>query len=181
MARMRALVRRLPAVETLGSTTVICTDKTGTLTKNEMTVRALQLGERRVEVIGHGLRPAGRVPRGRPGRRRRAPTRTWRWPCGSARCAPTPPSTAPTAATAVLGDPTEGALLVAAAKAGMSKDDLEREFPRIGEVPFSSEAKRMVTVHRTPDGRTVAYVKGAPGRRWPMPASGCSPATASGR
>jgi Ca2+-transporting ATPase len=162
MARMRALVRRLPAVETLGSTTVICTDKTGTLTKNEMTVQALQLGERLAEVSGTGyalsgeFREGGRVLDARADAHLALALRVGAL-CSDATLDPG------AGGAAVLGDPTEGALLVAAAKAGMSKDALEREFPRVAEVPFSSEAKRMVTVHRAPDGRRVAYVKGSPG------------------
>ena len=157
-------IRRLPAVETLGSTTVICTDKTGTLTRNEMTVRALQLGERRIEVSGTGYAPSGEFREGGRAVDARADAHLALALRIGALCSDATLDLTGGGA-AVLGDPTEGALLVAAAKAGMSKDDLEREYPRVGEVPFSSEAKRMTTVHRTPDGRTVAYVKGAPGRR----------------
>jgi Ca2+-transporting ATPase len=161
MARMRALVRRLPAVETLGSTTVICSDKTGTLTKNEMTVRAYHLDDRRIEVTGTGYAIEGefRVDGKRVDPTADAPLamalRT------GALCADASFDHTEGAGT-ILGDPTEGALLVAAGKAGQRPEDLERDFPRIGEVPFTSENKRMVTVHRTSDGRTVAYVKGAP-------------------
>jgi P-type Ca2+ transporter type 2C len=162
MARMRALIRRLPAVETLGATTVICTDKTGTLTKNEMTVRAYALGDRHVDVTGTGYQRTGEF---REGERRIDPAADERLAlalrigalCSDARIDDV--SGAPT----VLGDPTEGALLVAAAKAGMAEADLQDKYPRIDEVPFSSETKRMVTVHRSPDGGAVAYVKGAPG------------------
>ncbi|MGH7267090.1 MAG: cation-translocating P-type ATPase [Candidatus Rokuibacteriota bacterium] len=161
MARLRALVRRLPAVETLGSTTVICTDKTGTLTQNEMTVRALHLGARRVEVTGSGYAPGGEFrvqghriePHGDDhlalALRIGALSSDARIDRAGGRAA-------------VLGDPTEGALIVAAEKAGLVQAALNRDYPRTGEVPFSSETKRMVTVHRTPEGKTVAYVKGAP-------------------
>jgi Ca2+-transporting ATPase len=162
MARLRALVRRLPAVETLGSTTVICTDKTGTLTQNEMTVRALHLAARRVEVTGSGYAAGGdfRVqghriePRGDDHLSLALRIGVL---CSDATIDRTD------GRAAVLGDPTEAALLVAAEKAGLARAGLDRDFPRIGEIPFSSETRRMVTVHRTPEGRTVAYVKGAPG------------------
>jgi Ca2+-transporting ATPase len=161
MAGMRVLVRRLPAVETLGSTTVICTDKTGTLTQNEMTVRALQLGDRRVEVTGGGYAASGEF---RVGGQRVDPRRDEHLAlalrigalCSDARIDRVD------GRPAVLGDPTEAALIVAAAKAGLEQTALNRDQPRIGEIPFSSEAQRMVTIHRTPDGTTVAYVKGAP-------------------
>ena len=162
MARMRVLVRRLPAVETLGSTTVICTDKTGTLTQNEMTVRALQLGD----APGRGHRQRIRRVRRVPGRRANASipaaTTTSPWPSGSAPSAATRRIDRVDGRAAVLGDPTEAALIVAAEKAGLEQTALNRDQPRIGEIPFSSEAKRMVTIHRTPEGKTVAYVKGAP-------------------
>jgi len=130
MSRMGALVRRLPAVETLGSTTVICTDKTGTLTRNEMTVSAFVLDARRVDVSGAGYSPVGTHRDG--------------------------------GEDAVLGDPTEAALIVAAEKAGFSEDTLEAEFPRVREQPFDSATKRMATVHQTPEGGLVMFVKGAP-------------------
>jgi Ca2+-transporting ATPase len=161
MAGMRVLVRRLPAVETLGSTTVICTDKTGTLTRNEMTVRALQLGDRRVEVTGAGYAATGEF---RVGGHRVDPGRDDHLAlalrigalCSDARIDRVG------GRAAVLGDPTEAALIVAAAKAGLEQTVLDRAQPRIAEIPFSSEAQRMVTIHRTVEGTTVAYVKGAP-------------------
>lgn len=159
MAGMNALIRRLPAVESLGSTTVICTDKTGTLTRNEMTVRAFDVAGQRVELSGTGyaaqgeFKVAGQKVEISPalGLALRIGAL-----CNDAkldRAADT---------TTVLGDPTEAALIVAAEKAGPDRAGLERDYPRIREIPFSSEAKRMVTVHRTPQGKTVAYVKGSP-------------------
>jgi Ca2+-transporting ATPase len=161
MARMRALIRRLPAVETLGSTTVICTDKTGTLTRNEMTVQALQLGERRVDVTGTGYATTGEFrvddqPVDPKVDEHLALALRIGALCSDARIEQGDDG------ETIIGDPTEGALVVAAAKAGMHEEDLERDYPRIDEVPFSSETKRMATVHRTPGGPTVAYVKGAP-------------------
>ena len=161
MARMGALVRRLPAVEALGSTTVICTDKTGTLTRDEMTVRVLQLGKRRIDVSGAGYAPTGEFHEGDRAVDARADAHLVLALRVGALCSDATLALGGGGAP-VLGDPTEGALLVAALKAGMGKDDLERESPRVGEVPFSSESKRMVTVHGTPGGPAVAYVKGAP-------------------
>ena len=159
MARMRALVRRLPAVETLGSTTVICTDKTGTLTRNEMTVRAFVLEGRRIEVTGTGYATEGEFRRdGRPVDARADGHLTLALRIG-ALCNDAAIELRD-GQNAVLGDPTEGALIVAAAKAGLDRPALDRDYPRIGEVPFDSESKRMITVHRTPEGRTVAYLKG---------------------
>lgn len=164
MATMNALVRRLPAVEALGSTTVICSDKTGTLTRNEMTVRALDVAGLRVEVTGTGYAPAGdfvsdgaRLDPAGPGAHG-ALLLALRIGllCNDAKLDRSG------ASTAVLGDPTEAALIVAAEKARLDRSELHRAFPRVGEVPFSSETKRMVTVHRTPQGTAVAYVKGSP-------------------
>jgi Ca2+-transporting ATPase len=167
MARMNALVRRLPAVEALGSTTVICTDKTGTLTRNEMTVRVFEVADMRVDVAGTGYAAEGGVHARR--------SRRWTWP-------PTPlrrrrsawlfasgalqrrPLERKGDATNVLGDPTEAALIVAAEKSGLVLVDLERDYPRrLRRFPFNSETKRMATTHRTPEGKTMAYVKGSPG------------------
>lgn len=160
MARMKALLRRLPAVETLGATTVICSDKTGTLTKNEMTVRALQLEARRVDVSGVGYVPEGGFSVNGsaldPGQDKLVFTALKIGAlCSDAHLEERG------AETTVLGDPTEGALLVAARKAGINLEVLALEYPRVGEVPFKSETKRMATVHRLPDGRGFVAVKGA--------------------
>lgn len=162
MARMRALVRRLPAVETLGSTTVICTDKTGTLTKNEMTVCVYALDQRRIDVTGTGYASKGTFQDGGK------PVD----PCSDehlalalrigALCNDAKVERVDGCET-VLGDPTEAALIVAAEKAGMNRSALVTDFPRISEVPFESTSKRMVTVHRTPQGRMLAFIKGSPG------------------
>ncbi|MDW8327369.1 MAG: cation-translocating P-type ATPase [Anaerolineales bacterium] len=160
MVKRNALVRRLPAVETLGSITVICSDKTGTLTQDEMTVRRVYVAGQMLEVSGAGYEPHGRFSRnGQP----IDPPESLRELLRAAALA----------SDAYLvqgegdyrweikGDPTEGALVVAAAKAGLHKPELEAQFPRIHEIPFTSETKRMTTLHETPAG-VVAYAKGAP-------------------
>ncbi len=177
MVRRHALIRKLPAVETLGSATVICSDKTGTLTKNEMTVTKLFVGDKVFDVTGEGYEPVGEIvgpvevtakgdqespvlPQSRPqpepgsrdalrdlltasvlcnGATLQQEEGTWR----------------------ILGDPTEGALLVAAAKVGLRMEQLNAKHPFLGEVPFDPERKMMTIVRRTVDG-PVAYVKGAP-------------------
>jgi len=160
MARKNAIVKRLPAVETMGCTTVICTDKTGTLTKNEMTVRRLFLDGEVVDVSGTGYEPSGSFEIG-----------------GAAVSPGDHPVLAEMARIAMLcndaaleesegnwtvrGDPTEGALLVLGRKAGLDPEALSREFPRVAEIPFSSEVKRMSTFHPGPEG-VLMYVKGAP-------------------
>ncbi len=161
MARMGALVRRLPAVEALGSTTVICTDKTGTLTRDEMTVRVLQLGGRRIDVSGAGYAPSGEFREGGRAVEARGDAHLALALRVGALCSDATLDLSGDGA-AVLGDPTEGALLIAALKGGMDKDDLNRSAPRVGEVPFSSEAMRMVTIHGTRGGPAVAYIKGSP-------------------
>ena len=165
MARMHALVRRLPAVEALGSTTVICTDKTGTLTRNEMTVRAFDVGARRVDVTGTGYAVQGEF---KVAGQKVEPT-TDAGAEGPLRLALRIGALCNDAkldrsdgGTTVLGDPTEAALIVAAEKAGLDRAGLDRDYPRTGEIPFSSETKLMVTVHSTPEGKRVAYVKGSP-------------------
>ncbi|MDA1307941.1 MAG: HAD-IC family P-type ATPase, partial [Acidobacteria bacterium] len=156
MARMGALVRRLPAVESLGSTTVICSDKTGTLTRNEMTVQALALGDRRVVIEGSGY-DTTRIDALNPEADAHLDLALRIGAlCNDAALDHTDEG------VTVLGDPTEGALLVVADKAGLDRAQLAQDYPRLAEVPFTSTSKRMVTVHRTPDGATVAYVKGAP-------------------
>ncbi|MFT7640960.1 MAG: Ca2+-transporting ATPase, partial [Pirellulaceae bacterium] len=141
MARMRALVRRLPAVETLGSVTVICTDKTGTLTKNEMTVCVLALDQRRVDVTGIGYAPVGEF---RDGAKSVDPRSDEQLAlaarigmlCNDAKVERTDVD------NTVLGDPTEAALVVVAEKAGMNQAAMVAEFPRLSEVPFDSASKR---------------------------------------
>jgi len=161
MARMGALIRRLPAVETLGSTTVICTDKTGTLTRNEMTVSAFLLDTRRIDVSGAGYSPVGEFhERGQPVDARADAHLALALRVG-ALCNDAKVVRAD-GKDAVLGDPTEGALIVAAEKAGLKEEALEAEFPRVREQPFDSATKRMATVHRTPQGRQIMFVKGSP-------------------
>jgi P-type Ca2+ transporter type 2C len=164
MAKMNALVRRLPAVESLGSTTVICSDKTGTLTRNEMTVRAFYVAGTHIDVTGTGYAAEGELKVDAKkieltkDTDAHAPLRLALRIgalCNDAKLEHA-------AGITVLGDPTEAALLVAAQKAGLDQKAMERDYPRTGEVPFSSETKRMATTHRTPDGHTVAYVKGSP-------------------
>ena len=162
MARMRALVRRLSAVETLGSTTVICTDKTGTLTKNEMTVQRIILHQRDIRVTGTGYGATGEFREGdKPidigGDDRLSLALRIGLLCNDAKIERKGDE------ETVLGDPTEAALLVAAEKAGMKRENVEHEYPRTGEVPFDSATKRMTTLHRTPHEGTVAYIKGSPG------------------
>ncbi len=162
MARMKALVRRLPAVETLGSVTVICTDKTGTLTKNEMTACVYSLDQRRIDVTGSGYTPVGAFQEvGKPVDPRIDEPLALALRIGTL-CNDAKVERA-AGSEIVLGDPTEAALIVAGEKAGMNQGSLVAEFPRLSEVPFDSTSKRMVTVHRTPQGQTVAYLKGSPG------------------
>ncbi len=154
MARHRAIVKRLAAVETLGCTTVICSDKTGTLTMNQMTVRGLSLAGQRYSVSGEGYRPDGEIAAETP--------------------ADSPVDLAPLLRPVVLcndsrvtdgvliGDPTEGALVTLALKAHVDVDALRAHSPRVAELPFDSDRRYMATFHR--DGDVVrVFVKGAPG------------------
>jgi Ca2+-transporting ATPase len=161
IAKQKAIVRKLASVETLGSTTVICSDKTGTLTKNEMTVIKLSSNNRFIDITGAGYNPTGDflhegekiTPKddenlelllriGALNNDSIVQENGGAWVC--------------------FGDPTEGALVVAAEKAGIIKKELESQYPRVAELPFDSARKRMSTIHRTPKGKLVAYVKGAP-------------------
>jgi Ca2+-transporting ATPase len=164
MAKRNAIVRRLAAVETLGSATVIASDKTGTLTKNEMTVRTVVTASGRVDFTGTGYAPQGDLQVAGGGDLER-PLRT------ELRHALTVADRANNAVIEeqadgwkVHGDPTEGALLVAARKAGLTDDALDARFDRVGEVPFSSDRKLMTTIHK--DARhqehLLVFSKGAP-------------------
>ena len=160
-ARRNALVRRLSSAEGLGAVTVICSDKTGTITKGEMTVRQIYADQKFLEVTGVGYEPKGEFKLGaevvkpegdaelllRIGAlcnnaqlRKKNDDNTWE----------------------IFGDPTEGALIVAAEKAALGKEKLGGIFPRVREIPFTSERKLMTTVHKTPQNKLVAYLKGAP-------------------
>jgi Ca2+-transporting ATPase len=161
MAKKKAIIRKLSSVETLGSTTVICTDKTGTLTKNEMTVKKIWVNKKIVHVEGEGYSPEGRfllhnevysdstlIKMLRSGLlcnnselKKDGDDEKW----------------------AVIGDSTEGALVVSAVKAGLKQKRECEECHRVFEIPFSSESKRMITVHRPKDKKApIAYMKGAP-------------------
>jgi Ca2+-transporting ATPase len=160
MIKRNALIRRLPAVETLGSTSVICSDKTGTLTKDEMTVREIYAAGRTFEVSGAGYEPQGEFQA--DGQKLDPPE-----PLIEVLRAGVLSSDARLVQEDegtrwdIQGDPTEGALVAAAAKAGLQKDKLDSELPRVDEIPFSSETKRMTTLHRSAGG-AVAFAKGAP-------------------
>ncbi|MBA7668830.1 Calcium-transporting ATPase [subsurface metagenome] len=160
MAKRHALIRKLPAVETLGSTTFICSDKTGTLTQGKMTVRRIYADDSSIDISGVGYEPEGEFSVGGEPVSVAAESALERLLLIGALCNDTA-LTASGRVWEVSGDPTEGSLLVTAAKADLWPEELNRQFPRIGEIPFSSERKRMTTVHRTPEG-SVAYSKGAP-------------------
>ena len=163
MARRNAIVRHLAAVETLGSASVIASDKTGTLTKNEMTVRAVVTASGRVIFEGSGYAPAGEVRRADGG----AIDGALRVELDGALAAADRANNAAVfernGKWTIHGDPTEAALLVAARKAGLRAEALDERFPRVGEVPFSSERKLMSTIHRHAElERQVVFTKGAP-------------------
>jgi len=160
MVRRNALVRRLPAVETLGSTSVICSDKTGTLTKDEMTVRRLYVAGRMLDVSGTGYEPVGTFSANGSGVVTSEPLSMMLRAAALASDARVEQKNG-SGTWEVKGDPTEGALVVAAAKAGLNKFDLDAQFSRVAEIPFTAETKRMTTLHQMPDG-VVAYAKGAP-------------------
>ena len=155
MARRHALIRRLTAVEALGSTTVICTDKTGTLTKAEMTVEALYASGRRYSVSGVGYQPVGEVDDPEAVR----PLLRAASLCSDARLLA--PDDARRLGWRVLGDTTEGAILVAAAKAGLDLAAEQARTPRVATFPFDADRKMMTTVQRVGDG-FESDVKGSP-------------------
>jgi Ca2+-transporting ATPase len=164
MARRNAIVRHLAAVETLGSATVIASDKTGTLTKNEMTVRVVVTASGRVTFEGSGYAPEGAV-HAEDDRPIQGPLRLEiEKALAAADRANNAVVQQQNGRWTVQGDPTEGALLVAARKSGLSSEALDKRLPRVGEVPFSSERKLMSTLHRDIEEQDggVVFTKGAP-------------------
>ena len=161
MATMGALIRRLPAVETLGATTVICTDKTGTLTRNEMTVAVIVVDDRRIDVDGAGYAPVGTFTIDGVSIDAAADVHLALALHIGAACNDASITRDGGVAT-VIGDPTEAALVVVAEKAGFTAAALGTSYPRVGEQPFDSVSKRMATVHQTSAGGTVTWVKGSP-------------------
>lgn len=167
MIQRHALIRRLSSVETLGSATVICSDKTGTLTQNEMTVTRLWVDGHLVEISGTGYVPAGEFRQagavvdisGYPG----AMTGLWLGVLNNDSELEAVETEDGEKSYRIIGDPTEGALLVAAAKAGVYRVETHASYPRWGEIPFDSERKRMVTVHGvrrpSPDDASPFYDK----------------------
>jgi len=153
MVKKNALIRKLPSVETLGSVTVICTDKTGTLTHNEMTVRKIWMNGKEYSVSGRGYKPIGKFYfNGKEIKPKEIELILMIGTlCNNARLQD----------EKVIGDPTEGALIVSAAKAGFVKEELELKYPRVAEIEFSSERKRMSTVHKV-GKKKILYCKGAP-------------------
>ena len=160
MAKKRAIIRKLPAVETLGSTTVICSDKTGTLTENQMTVKKIFAGDAFYDVEGNGYAPEGHLLRD-----------------GKDVTGELPPVLTQTLMAGLLcndsrliqeedqwrieGDPTEGALITVAGKAGMTPERASAEKSRLDEIPFESERQFMATLHSAKDGKNIIYIKGA--------------------
>ncbi|MBE9048112.1 cation-transporting P-type ATPase [Pleurocapsales cyanobacterium LEGE 10410] len=163
MARRHAIIRKLPAVEALGSATVICSDKTGTLTENQMTVQSIYVGDKYYAVSGSGYSPKGEISRVIDGRHQ-SPFEDGLPPgleecliagilCNDSQLKQTGED------WSVVGDPTEGALITAAAKASLSQSGLAASKPRLDSIPFESQYQYMATLH---DGSTpVIYVKGS--------------------
>ncbi|MBN1178870.1 MAG: cation-translocating P-type ATPase [Anaerolineae bacterium] len=171
MVQRHALIRRLPAVETLGSATAICSDKTGTLTQNEMTAVRLYVADLRLDISGEGYQPKGEFDNyGTPVDPQEQPEvlalLTGAMLCSDAQLEKDGD------AYRMVGDPTEGALVVAAAKANLWRAEVEKRIPRVAEIPFDSDRKRMTTIHQMdgtqPSGMEgvqpayMVYVKGAP-------------------
>ncbi|MFN3531737.1 MAG: cation-translocating P-type ATPase, partial [Candidatus Brocadia sp.] len=162
MARQNAIIRKLPAAETLGSTTVICSDKTGTLTKNEMTVRLIYDGEHIYDVTGSGYEPEGEILHDQMSvkaeeKKKHLQVLRIGLLCNESNIYEED------GLYKVDGDPTEGALIVSAMKAGLKPEDEKKHYPQIAIIPFESERGYMATLHRH-GGKKLIFVKGAPER-----------------
>jgi Ca2+-transporting ATPase len=161
MAARKAVIRKLVAVETLGSATVICSDKTGTLTLNQMTVRRMYVEGSWVDVTGEGYLVDGEFSiEGKKVEVKEHPALGLHLRIGVL-CNDATISMEEGQCCSIYGDPTEGALVVAAAKAGITREKLDMDYPRVDEIPFQSEKLYMATLHPGSGGH-VAYVKGAP-------------------
>ncbi|MCE5336857.1 MAG: cation-translocating P-type ATPase [Desulfobacteraceae bacterium] len=175
MIRKHALIRKLPAVETLGCATVICSDKTGTLTQNQMTVVQAWTGGKGYKLTGEGYSPVGQFvnadgPMDPAADRNLALLLHGACLCNDAKLEKNDEDQKEES-WRVIGDPTEGAMVVAAAKAGLWRSEVEKALPRVQEIPFDSDRKRMTTIHQIQNGDSrldfngstaTAFVKGAP-------------------
>ena len=163
MSKKHALVKELSSVETLGETTVICSDKTGTLTQNQMTINHVWLPQQRYQVSGEGYVNNGKVLAAKQ------PVVLDQHPdlalllriSALDNDTEIQPGKTPQAKPKIIGTPTEAAHLILTEKSGLALADLRQAYPRIGELPFDSDRKRMTTIHQQPDGSQVVYVKGA--------------------
>lgn len=169
MIKRHALLRKLPAVETLGSATVICSDKTGTLTQNEMTAVRMWVNGQDINISGEGYRPHGEFSvngQAYQPAEYQAATYLLRASTLCNDAALERSGESKDGGWCIVGDPTEGALVVAAAKAGLHQTEQARLLPRVAEIPFESERKRMTTIHQSLNGDFdspyIAFVKGAP-------------------
>lgn len=161
MSRRRAIIRKLPAVETLGTATVICSDKTGTLTKNEMTVTGAYVNGRLFKATGTGYDPAGSFLDQKGNEVRALEDEGLKLLLLGGLLNSDAQLEDTGKGYRVIGDPTEGSLVVAAAKAGLSGDAAIKSHPRLAEIPFDSDRKMMTTFHRH-DGSVMSFTKGAP-------------------
>ncbi len=164
MARRNAIIRRLPAVETLGAVSVICSDKTGTLTRNEMTTRSVVTAEHHFDFQGTGYSPQGAISLNEEQIDAEQYPTLWYMLhagvlCNDSALEPHPQRSGELHA---VGDPMESALLVAGLKAGLEADTLQKKLPRTDLIPFESEHRFMATLHHSHQGEAIAYLKGAP-------------------